>query len=149
MMLLSLEPKHELYIIPKWIYADRIVKKVDVCFFDQIVKIVDVSKTSPESTVGTLKKFSSTTPFLSFCWHPMSMPSVMWTSRTPSKCSSFPPPLPKWSWTLFAAECLSRVILDGMNVDFKGFEKYTSGDFDIITSLFFVQVVFVFDKGID
>ena len=46
MMLLSLEPKHELYIIPKWIYADRIVKKVDVCFFAQIVKIVDVLKTS-------------------------------------------------------------------------------------------------------
>ena len=62
MMSLSLEPKHELYIIPKWIYADRIVKKVDVCFFAQIVKIVDVSKTSPESTVGTLKRFLSTTP---------------------------------------------------------------------------------------
>ena len=59
----------------------------------------------------------------------------------------FPPS--KWSWTLFAAEYVSRVILDGMNVDFEGFEKYTSGDFDIITSFYFVQVVFVFDKGID
>ena len=47
--------------------------------------------TAPESTVGISNISLLTIPFFSFCIQPMSIPSVIWTSRAFGKSSSFSP----------------------------------------------------------